>query len=487
VAAALGSAGQLLASLDACHAGSGLRSLDGRERGERQVFGPPQSTTGNTPDKTYTLPNLPANIIAFYAASPAESNRECRIGETDYGSLSYALSKAFEDTNPYETCLDLFDRVRQQMASRVPDQHPQMQGNSNLLLFSGKTVTTPRYIPLRQVVDAKLVWVEGGNLAGLGIGSQLAFYPIGVTDTLGKQPLAIGSVIKVEPTASKIKLDLATNSDALRQSRAYLRYQNFGPFNLRVRCNLPEGAFKKELLECMRIYPNLLLNKDTFDVEIVKDTLRNAAGYVLANGNSQAPDFWVKKMVAYMRGQWLRKIDFQDENMRCEFELIALKNGLPRTPIDTISIFNRRDEAGVTIVREGETLVVKVRNKGTKPAYFTLLDFQPDGIINMVLDNFEPVLLESGEIWWSDTNGRYRPGPVAPPYGTEMIRLYATEYPVDFRPLVNATRSPSYQTRNDLERLFDGTRSTNRSPQTNSIKTGGVSTFSRVFQIVQKQ
>lgn len=489
LAKVLGPSGQLLVTLDACHAGSGLRSINGLERGVREVFGPAPNEKANVAEKAYILPLLQVNTVAFYASSPAESNRECRSGETTYGSLTFALYRALEAIGPQETCFNLFDRVRQQMASLVPEQHPQMQGNGNLLLFSGKAVTLPKYVPIRKVEHAKFVWVEGGELAGLGIGSQLAFFPIGTTDTLGKTPLAIGTVVETEPTASGVNLQKGISPDLLRQSRAYLRYQNFGPLRLRVRCNVSNGVFKNELLERMKTYPNLLLNKGTFDVEIAQKDgqiiLQNAAGHDLEKKSNQNADFWVEKMIAYMRGLWLRKVDFQDDAVCCEFDIVTAKKGQTRTVNDTISLFTRRDETGVVSIQAGENLVVKVRNKGTKPAYFTLLDFQPDGVINMVLQNFEQVRLEPGQTWWSDTNGRYKPGPVNPPYGTEMIKLYATEYPVDFLPLLSATRGPAHQLRNDLERLFDETRSANRSPQTSNIKTGGVSTFCRVFQIIR--
>ncbi len=491
VAMALGTAGQLLVTLDACHAGSGLRGSDGRLRGDRQVFGPKVRTDTNIQEKAYDLPKLQANTFALFAASPAENNRECRSDEMDYGSLSFALCKALEAASPGETCRDLFDRVCQQMASLVPEQHPEIQGNENLLLFSGKAIASIKYIPIRRVQDAKFVWLEGGDIAGLYAGSVVAFYPIGVTDTIGQTPLSIGTVTVMEPTASLVQLATAVESDTLRHARAYLRYQNFGPLRLRVYCKLPNGPFKTELLEKMKPYPNLLLSKDTFDVEILQKNghavLQNAAGYILTDTtNAKTSDFLVEKMIGYMRSLWLRKIDFPDAEFRCEFDLIPLKKGQIRTSGDTISLFSQRDEAGSATIREGDALVVKVRNMGTKRAYFTLLDFQPDGLINMVLQNFEKVRLEPGETWWSDTNGRFKPGPVAPPYGTEMIRLYATEYPVDFQPLINATRSRSYQgPKNALERLFEETRSPNRNPQTDNVETGRVGTFSRVFQIVK--
>jgi hypothetical protein len=86
----IGSTGKLTVVADACHSGDSSRGEEDEEegfivRGTPIRFEIPQGAAGNK------IPGLPIEWVMISACKSYANNYECRVGDKQYGSLSYSL------------------------------------------------------------------------------------------------------------------------------------------------------------------------------------------------------------------------------------------------------------------------------------------------------------------------------------------------------------------------------------------------------------
>ena len=106
-------------------------------------------------------------------------------------------------------------------------------------------------------------------------------------------------------------------------------------------------------------------------------------------------------------------------------------------------------------LHEGQEFQIVISNKGIKPAYFTLLDFQPDHIINILLP-YENQTAEEMRILPGQNKLIPIKYKVCPPYGNELFKLIASSRPLDLRTAysIRGSHNP-----NPFEKLFVETAS----------------------------
>ena len=129
---------------------------------------------------------------------------------------------------------------------------------------------------------------------------------------------------------------------------------------------------------------------------------------------------------------------------------------------------------------------LRVYNHGSKSAYFTLLDIQPDNQINILVPDNDEIPAD------------FRVGPdesvtvpknfeIGPPGGTEVFKLVATDEPIDLRQIVQTRGQTKNASPNPFERLFSETyyndNVNTRGGRTLNIGSEHVNVFSQVFII----
>jgi hypothetical protein len=107
-----------------------------------------------------------------------------------------------------------------------------------------------------------------------------------------------------------------------------------------------------------------------------------------------------------------------------------------------INITSREDSLNTDLVFDTkQQSFFNIKNVGDKPFYFTLLDIQPDGIINVLLPNlskkFEPEDLFLAQGQTLDIHF----APPSPPYGTEIYKIIMSSKIEDFAFLNSFNRS----------------------------------------------
>jgi metacaspase-1 len=116
---------------------------------------------------------------------------------------------------------------------------------------------------------------------------------------------------------------------------------------------------------------------------------------------------------------------------------------------------------GTLHFQNNDAFKIKIINKGKKGAYFTLLDIQPDHVINPLIpgenEEASTFYVAPGkfmEVPYGQTQQYYE---VGPPAGVETIKLIVTDKPVDLRPIIASKGSSTRSTSSALERLFGQT------------------------------
>jgi hypothetical protein len=208
---ALGNAGDVIVFMDNCHSGSGTRGV-AKIRGD----GPPFVTKTFDPKNHYKSDSSllyrqegssnndeskMASYEVFSATKPEELDAETRDENgAGVGSLSYAISKAFQEIGAGKsipTYRALFASIQTTMNTKVPGQHPLLEGNgSERLIFGGAFVHQTPYIEISKIENDHQIIIKQGTMGGLDTGARIAVYPSGTVDTSGKRPLATGKIIK---------------------------------------------------------------------------------------------------------------------------------------------------------------------------------------------------------------------------------------------------------------------------------------------------
>jgi metacaspase-1 len=144
-----------------------------------------------------------------------------------------------------------------------------------------------------------------------------------------------------------------------------------------------------------------------------------------------------------------------------------------------------KNAAGHIIIKNGDEVKIKITNKGTKPAYYTLLDIQPDNVVNVLFpgaaESPSDYYLKPGEEFIIPKTVKF-----SPPTGHEVFKLIATKNPVNLRPLDqrrshNTPSTDPFETLINLSYYNEETRSAQG--KTSSIPAGQVNIYSLPFII----
>jgi hypothetical protein len=155
----------------------------------------------------------------------------------------------------------------------------------------------------------------------------------------------------------------------------------------------------------------------------------------------------------FLQYRLLSALDLKDEDVRIEFKLIPFVNG------DTcMKCVEQKTINGVLHLEEGDTVKILAINKGTKNAFFNILDFEPYGNMNLILTGEAQNLNPSSDLLVKYTIAGHtkklveNPIRIFPPFGNEVFKLIASETPIDLSHIIEVSRSGS-EPKSDLSIL----------------------------------
>lgn len=367
----IGTNGDVIFFLDACHSGTATRGLDDNAiyRGTPEKFDlkPPVKNSAEKIQAFDEQANFQERGVVelspyaiFSASGQQELNLEIRDqNNTGYGSLTFALGKVLTNHVKKLTYSGLFDLLRNEMWAQFGGKHqqnPQLEGQPNRMLFGGKSVLIPPHCRFLQQVNSQKVLVDVGELNGLTIGSEISFYPINSVNPEGATLLAKGIVKRV-------------------------------------------GLVESEV---------------SFNSVVEKMKLKDAWGFVTRYQSS-------KTNINDMRAEILRRVSASEATLNLTFELVD-----PRTK-QAIPLSRR--------FKIGDSYLLRISNNGSTDAFFQIIDIWPDNQIKLVFDvtkhSPNDLYIKAGQSKVFNNP----PIRMTEPTGVEMFKLIASEKQLDLSPI----------------------------------------------------
>jgi hypothetical protein len=446
----LGSRGQLLVTIDACHSGTAVRgTISGIYRGTAIPLAPAGYITGNENAKGEN--NLPealpseagegnlAPMIVFSASAANQMNKEFPAPDgKSYGPLSYAFCQAIG--GGALTYQSLFEQIRVKMAFMSPRQTPQAEGSldAGLFLETRAASESTRHYTVDSVWDATTIYIDGGLLAGVHQGAILAFYPPGARDLEKVQPLAKGTVSESWALRAEVSLDSPVKRAEILSSWAMMEVQTFGDIFVKVRIDMQEAPeLETALKNVFQAYPFIIHSENDFDLLVRRN--EDGAAFVQDNDGqfldtveflspeTMADMLTEEIILPYVQARFLRQMNFSGAAFEVEVKLHPVdETGKERFP-----------EASGQYVYEfalGEQFYFEISNLGSEPCYFSILDIQPDNSITALVP--EPSADRLPEDYYLQP-GETRRVPrdmlweASEPVGVDCLKIIATDRPAN--------------------------------------------------------
>ena len=453
----LGKRGHLLTILDSCHSGTGTRGM-GTARGTDLIMADSAYIAGHleeepAPSSWENAPSISrlAPEVAFFGSSAHQLNYEMPSPEGGMvGSLTYSFCQSLEELasgSSYET---LFDQVRLLMGKWVPRQQPQVEGDLELAVFGGRlTERTHHYrIAPGGVLSERAAILPAGKLNGLFPGTKVAFYPPHTYDWKQAKPWRTGRVSAADLLESEIGLDQPANPDSLLAAWIYISEYHYGELRIPVQLDIPDeqlrSAIQKEseafsVLQFVDQEGELLIQQRA---ELLQVSARDGLVLLEKATDKQAgalSSHIVRYLLQYTQSQFLRTLEMEDPDRKVRAVLIPVKT---------------KEDPERGVCRVGDTYQLEIRNEGQAGAYYSILDIQPDYRLNVLAPmpgssrTAEEYFIRPGE-----TQQYEIPFEVYPPTGLEVLKVIATDRPLDLRSIV-ANRGQSSANLHPFEQLL---------------------------------
>lgn len=513
-----GPEGDVLVVLDACYSGTGTRSglrtglnPGQKVRGTGKSFGPPADNRNLTDNiarnEDMDLSSFPEAQKAGYAVFSAARHDEKNYEYGGLGSLSQCLVNAMNEIQPGESYRTFFSRICSQMVAIVPQQNPIAEGMLDRRIFGGKPVTQQRFFTLARISGSRGTLMNGGTMMGINKGTRVALLPAGSSKLDSTQVLAYGEVTYAGALQSDIAFpEKVAASYAGKHKQFWIFETEKAPGDLRIPVFADVRTLSIDtagLFSVLRKSTAVTISNSLQQAEILIQ--KNDRHYRLFSVSDQAlladsfkyPLELRDWLETYAIGKAIRNMRFHDPSLQVELSFVPVnlvrQNHEGRWSVEVgdslpVGSFVRD---GMFQVSPFDHVVLRLENKGTRGAYFNIIDIQPDNVLNPIIPapegNETPsgYYLAPGQVWYSGWKNRkgstYQS--FGSPWGREVYRVFATSEPVDLRNIYRTRGKGAY--RHSLER---GIASIYRYPATRNAATPiispGTHTFDFTFQIV---
>jgi hypothetical protein len=504
----LGSDGNILVIIDACHSGTATRSEGTTTyRGTFETFDIPSLTPtkkqpdtrggGGMFDQKRGASGM-ASLVVMSGARHDQLNSETRDDSGNpVGSLSYAFGKHALSMAPNANYKTLFDKIKLELAVKAPNQSPQIEGDVDKALFAGYAVPQKTYFSVINVLDPEMVLINTGKMAGMHEGSKVAAYPIGKSPEDGEEPLVTGIITKAEELRAEVTLDWDMDEKELWNAWYFVTDQSFGKLSVSVDIQVENSTIKqgltksfaqKGIITTTGAAPELLINTSVGNsniVQLVTSTDASVGGSLHNAAQQSDYDYISEVVMMYAKAKYLREMEYYNADLDLQLEIIPVTYKVVdgKYVIDEeLDIEKYTDEGGQISFPVGTTFTFKVTNNGRKKAYFNVIHINPLDTISVFL----PFKKQSADELVLNPRASYtfpRPFIISSPVGQDMFKVIASNTPIDLRPLV--TPSTRDLPKNPFEELFANTVRTRDTPNVGTVPPSSFSTHSVVFKVFE--
>ncbi|WP_157585735.1 caspase family protein [Runella zeae] len=470
----LGPKGHLLLFLDSCHSGAGTRGNGTARGGFPPLVKSNYSPTIPPANPSQSLVDNPvasrgagdeelAKFVVFAGASSNENNFETTANGKPVGSLSFSISNTLSQLRPNDTYRQVFARIRAEMAVIAPRQSPILEGDADYLFFSGQLVKQEPYVEIKKVLNNSTLQLSAGLVAGISKGDVFALYPAGTASIKEERPVFEGEVTAIDYFTASLSLKNPISADfKAPQYWAFRTQQSFSESLLKVAFDFKglSSESTKVLSDSLSRWNFLSVVASSEAPDILLKNTANTSNVGAFVGEmpylSSKPvnlevkeglDLLKKTLLSAAQVKFMKAVKLATDEIVVEMSLVRAKidqnNAVVEifdTPVDTLT---RR-------FSEKDNVVIKLVNKGKRSAYYNIVAIQPDHRIVPVAPGLEDhndpnsYKIAAGETVFLKNRPIYG---FWPPYGTEMMKVFATPQPINLLPAIETQGTLTSSTR----------------------------------------
>jgi hypothetical protein len=514
----IGPTGNVMVSIDACHSGTATRGV-GPYRGEQRS----NQTNINqvTENADFGLSSNKANmapLTCFFASSENQLNREYHQDDIKCGSLSFALSKALNETDSHVSYTALFDRVKKTMNNIVPGQNPHLEGEQNQEIFGGKLLEKVTYFRVEKSMSSTKVEINAGLLASVTEGSIVGFYAQDTRDYLKATPLVKGKVLQASILSAEVELIGAfSDLEKLNLSWVYLLDKNMSGRVLKLHILSSSNDLQLSAVQKLKDYPfveissNLSQSDMLLEIGIFKNTksdtiyLTNKEDLIclkipLSNKKSINTDEFekiIESIISYDQVSLLRSLEIENSDLSADIRIIPykLKPGArgtrPEDYQELDSTFIYKNGSKIPEIPVGTFVRFEVLNKSPFSIYYSILDITPLNELSILAPNN---VRSAQEYKIGNGGSQIIPGifKIVEPYGDDLLKLIISNKALDLAGIKETkgvgTRGGNSSMEELLRNTFRGSEKTRGPDQVvMSIEDVGIYSFYyRIYKNIEQ-
>ena len=425
----LGKTGHLLVLMDACHSGTGTRGFN-TVRGTDEIMASPIYIDSLKlhldikelirmeliSDTTSSL----ASFVTIFSSTAEQFSYEMTAPDgKNYGLLSYAFSKYVNTLEKNTSYQGLLEKITHFINNKNGFQSPQLEGIARLPVFGGGLLPPVSYFKAEEWIDNSTLLMDVGILQDIYEGTKVSFYRIDTYTRDTSSIIAKGKITHAELSKSEVQLDRPLSEEKALAAWIFITEKQAPTFPVSLKIELDSSSVLDKLMielkedtltKVVTENPNLLLIKKADTIQLLSQDR-----FVLLNKKEPSVEDIISVCKEAACVQYYRELTVKDKRLNGTIEL--LKNG---EPIDSLSL------------AIGEKFQIRITNTGEYPFYFTILDIQPDNIINVL--SFDDTLVQPKKSFISPKLGLQEPS------GREVFKLIMNPEPLGLSNLCSKTR-----------------------------------------------
>ncbi len=445
----LGPTGHLVTCIDACHSGTSTRNI-GISRGVDVALASPEflKKKGSKPKELSQMESRPADeskmasMVSFFASMANQLNYEILAEDgQNYGALSYAFSKSIREISSGSSYQQLFDRIKIHIQAYNSSQIPEAIGTLSQEIFGGKILTSVKYFLVKEFINSNTVILNAGFLQGFRPGCIVGLY---APESRGlKTDSLITSAMVESSQINSCKLSIKngiTKENALR-AWVKIREDNFGDLKIKLQLKgnyslnvrpVLDSIINLPFVDRVENNPDLVIFELNNQVSLV--TNRDIELLNISTKLTERDIFYKLKsnLINYGQTQFIKKIEQENKDIKLEIEIL-LANKRAAVQNDLQKNIQKFSDGRITF-KLLDSIQIEVVNKGSKSAYYSLLDIQPNFITSVLV----PRRTDSPSDYYIEPGQKIKIPIIFrldPPFGQELFKLIASRNPIDLRSL----------------------------------------------------
>lgn len=460
----LGEAGELIVIVDACHSGSSTRGNKGSMRGTDKKYQPtgykaPIAKTNKINESIFGLGDRKAGMakmISLFASSSSELNNQYEKDGVEYGSLSMAFFKTVTTANKQMSYQAVFDQIKLEMKKFGLSQHPEAEGEMDKEIFGGKMLTKLDYFTPEEVTNNSIT-IKTGTVFNVFDGTTVKLYPADTRDTAGVAPITTGKIIKAGEFSSTVQLNDKNEEDIIARAWVFLDEVNFGNLQIGVQLNTTQPKLS-DVLKTIKEIKTVTTDADVTVDESNDQFIFKTGKSEFLKLNTEIETERLKDTLQYRLkhvawSKYFMNLHKVDTNIRVTFKMIPVKvtkrneRGAVSETMD-VDINTVKDKNGNITFKVDDYYVLEFTNSGQERCYYTVVEIQPDYLVNSIFPSYRINDNATGNFIEPDKTIRStRVFRVGPPYGENRLLIITSREPLDFRPFLKKKDPNASKTR----------------------------------------